>query len=134
MKKLIEVQKKLLPDLLETMRKRYSVLNVVRMHEPIGRRSLASALFMTERVLRSEVSFLKDQGLLTIQTSGMSLTTEGHDILVELSEMMKELSGLHVLESGLKEMLNLSEVIVVPGDSDQELWLKTIWGKRLLIE
>lgn len=129
MKNLIDVQKKLLPDLLETMRKRYNVLNVVRIHEPIGRRSLASTLNMTERVLRSEVSFLKDQGLLSIQTAGMSLTTEGHDILVELSEMMKELSGLHVLESELKEMLNLSEVIVVPGDSDQDTWIKNDMGK-----
>lgn len=129
MKNLLDVQKKLLPDLLDTMRKRYNVLNVVRIHEPIGRRSLASTLNMTERVLRSEVSFLKDQGLLTIQTSGMSLTSEGHDILVELSEMMKELSGLHVLESDLKEMLNLSEVIVVPGDSDQDLWVKNDMGK-----
>jgi central glycolytic genes regulator len=129
MKELISIQQKLLPDLIEVMRKRYSILSVVRSHEPIGRRSLAANLNLTERVLRSEVTFLRDQGLLHIGTAGMALTDEGSDTLARLSEMMKELSGLRVLETDLKEILNLSEVIVVPGDSDSDPWVKTELGK-----
>ncbi|MDM5200602.1 sugar-binding domain-containing protein [Fictibacillus enclensis] len=129
MNDLIEVQKKLLPDLLEVMTKRYSILKIVRFHEPIGRRNLAVNLNMTERVLRSEVNFLKDQGLLSILPGGMSLTQEGLSVLERLEVLINELSGLRVLEMRLRENLSLSEVIIVPGDSDKEPWIKNEMGK-----
>lgn len=133
MNDLIEIQKKLLPDLLEVMRKRYSILKIVRFHEPIGRRSLAINLNMTERVLRAEVSFLKDQGLLSILPGGMSLTPDGLDVLERLEVLMNELAGLRVLEMKLRENLNLSEVIIVPGDSDEDPWIKSEMGKAAVM-
>ena len=41
MKTVIKIQKKLLPDLLETMQKRYQILQFIGSMEPVGRRSLA---------------------------------------------------------------------------------------------
>jgi central glycolytic genes regulator len=126
---LLDVQRKLLPDLLDVMRSRYRILQSVHFLQPIGRRSLSGHLGITERVLRSEVELLSEQGLLHITSSGMVVTDEGNIVLVQLEEIMKEVSGLTVLERRIKETLNLAEVIVVPGDSDHDPMAKKELGK-----
>lgn len=129
MKSLIEVQKKLLPDLLQVMQKRYQILQYIRLMQPIGRRSLSTSLGLSERVLRNEVKFLKDQNLVEIHTSGMTLTKDGKALLSVLEEMMKDVLGLTLLENTLKEKFNLNRVIVVSGDSDQSPWVKKEMGR-----
>ncbi|MFS0863976.1 sugar-binding transcriptional regulator [Fredinandcohnia sp. 179-A 10B2 NHS] len=129
MRSIIEVQQKLLPDLLEVMQKRHEILKYIRLMEPIGRRSLSTSLGHSERVLRAEVQFLKEQKLVDFSTSGMTLTKEGKKLLVELEEIMKEVLGLRVLETKLKEKLNVKGVIVVPGDSDVFPWVKKEIGR-----
>ncbi|EIT87040.1 protein with sigma factor-related N-terminal domain [Fictibacillus macauensis ZFHKF-1] len=133
MNDLIEIQKKLLPDLLDVMRKRYSILKIVRFHEPIGRRNLSTFVNLTERVLRAEVTFLKDQGLLSILPGGMSLTPDGISVLDRLEVLMNELAGLRVLETKVRESLQLSEVIIVPGNSDEDPWVKNELGKAAVM-
>ena len=71
MKKVIDIQKKLLPDLLTIIQKRFHILRYIGAMEPVGRRNLASSLGLTERVLRSEVDFLKQQKLLYSTSAGM---------------------------------------------------------------
>ena len=66
MQTVIEVQKKLLPDLLAIMQKRYHILQYISTMEPVGRRNCCN-LGLTERVLRSEVEFLKEQNLFKSQ-------------------------------------------------------------------
>jgi central glycolytic genes regulator len=129
MRSIIEVQQKLLPDLLEVMQKRHEILKYIRLMEPIGRRSLSTSLGHSERVLRAEVQFLKEQKLVDFSTSGMTLTKEGKKLLVELEEIMKEVLGLRVLETKLQEKLNVKGVIVVPGDSDVFPWVKKEIGR-----
>jgi central glycolytic genes regulator len=129
MNQLIHAQKKLLPDLLQIMQKRYEILQYIRLTEPIGRRSLASSLGISERILRAEVQFLKDQNLIDIKPSGMSLTTEGSSLLLILEETMKDVSGLTRLEIKLKGRLNLENVIIVSGNSDQSPWVKKEMGR-----
>ncbi|MDX8360642.1 MULTISPECIES: sugar-binding domain-containing protein [Bacillaceae] len=129
MRSLIEVQQKLLPNLLEVMQRRYQVLQYVRLMQPIGRRSLSLSLGMSERVLRAEVQFLKDQDLLSVQASGMTITKDGVYVLRQLEEMMKEISGLKLLEEKVKKKLGLQEVIVVSGDSDQSAWVQKEMGR-----
>jgi central glycolytic genes regulator len=129
MHSLIQAQQKLLPDLLSVMQKRYQILQYIRLMQPIGRRNLAVSLGLTERVLRSEVTFLKDQNLLDVYPSGMTLTDEGERLLSQLEEVMKEVSGQRLLETTLKEVFSLSEAIVVSGDSDQSPWVKKEMGR-----
>ncbi|MFC0274630.1 sugar-binding transcriptional regulator [Metabacillus herbersteinensis] len=129
MSSLIEVQKKLLPDLLLVMQKRYEILQYIRLMQPIGRRSLSTSLGISERILRNEVQFLKDQNLIDIHTSGMTLTKDGSSLLKALEEMMKDVLGLSLLETTLKERFNLNKVIVVSGDSDQSPWVKKEMGR-----
>lgn len=129
MHSLIDIQKKLLPDLLDIMQKRYQILQYIRLMQPIGRRSLSTSLGLTERTLRSEVEFLKEHGLIDSTSSGMLTTEEGLNVLTDLEDMMKDLSGLTVLEKRIKEMLGLKEVIVIPGDSDRVSWVKQEMGR-----
>ncbi|MTH53797.1 hypothetical protein GKZ89_10310 [Bacillus mangrovi] len=129
MREMIEVQKKLVPDLLQLMQKRYQILQYIRLMQPIGRRSLAISLSISERILRAEVQFLKDQNLIAIETSGMTLTEDGSVLLKALEEMMKDVLGLRLMENKLRERLKLKNVIIVSGDSDESEWVKQEMGR-----
>jgi central glycolytic genes regulator len=129
MQSFIDIQKRLLPDLLQVLQKRYSILRYIGFTQPVGRRSLAVSLGFTERVLRSEVDFLKDQNLIFINKVGMSLTSEGKNLLEDLEGLMRELKGIDVMELELKHRLGIKKVVIVPGDSDQSEIVKTELGK-----
>lgn len=123
------LQKKLIPDLLNIMQQRYFILQAVENFEPIGRRSLAGHLNMTERLVRSEVDFLHNQGLLDVTSKGMYISKEGKLVLEQLSDMMREIVGLSVLEKQIREKLKVRNVIIVPGNSDEYEWVKQEMGK-----
>lgn len=126
---LIRIQQQLLPDVLQVMRKRYEILRHIKLMQPVGRRSLSSVLSLTERVLRSEVEFLRNQGLVQVASIGMSLTDQGSNLLIQMEPIIKEAFGLAKLENDLKDYLNIKEVVIVPGDSDQTEWVKREIGR-----
>ncbi len=129
MKNLLTIQNKLLPDLIEVMQKRYQILRYICFMQPVGRRSLALSLDMTERVVRGEVEFLRAQNLIETHTSGMTMTEQGLQLLEQLEVVMRELSGIDTLEKQLQNELSVNEVIVVPGNSDISPWVKSELGK-----
>ncbi|CEE02701.1 Central glycolytic genes regulator [Caldibacillus thermoamylovorans] len=129
MKSIINVQKRLIPDLVEIMQKRYRILRYIEIMQPVGRRSLSQSLQITERVLRSETDFLKDQDLIAISTSGMRLTEEGKIILDQLEPIMKEFSSAPELEKQLAAALNLQSCNVVSGNADESDWVKSELGR-----
>jgi len=124
----IEIQKRLLPDLLTVMQKRYYILQYIKNMQPVGRRSLAVSLGLTERVLRSEVEFLKDQQLIHISNIGMTVTLIGEEVLESLSSVMREVTGINEMEQLLQKKLGISRVIIVAGDSDHSPWVKKELG------
>ena len=125
----LEVQKKLVPDLLQIMQKRYEILRSIWLSGLVGRRTLAQALGLTERVLRSEVEFLKKQNLIDIRPTGMVITEEGKKILLEMEDMMREISGINQMEKRIKEHFQLQAVYIVPGNSDHSPWVKKEMGR-----
>ncbi|HJV16779.1 MAG TPA: sugar-binding domain-containing protein [Bacillales bacterium] len=129
----IDIQRKLLPDLLQVMQKRYSILRNIGFMQPVGRRSLSVTLGITERILRSEVDFLKEQNLITSNNIGMSLTMEGKNLLEDLEGMMREIKGIDVMEMELKHRLGIQRVVIVPGDSEKTLMVKSELGKASAI-
>ena len=133
MQSLIDIQKRLLPDLLQVLHKRYSILRHIGFMQPVGRRSLAASLGYTERVLRSEVDFLKEQNLISINNMGMSLTSEGKNLLEDLEGLIRELIGIDVMELELKHRLEIRKVVIVPGNSDESLMVKDDLGKASAI-
>lgn len=129
MKVLIDLQEKLFPDLLEVMQRRYKILQYIQLMEPIGRRSLAETMEMTERVVRGEIDFLSKHSFISITAKGMHLTDSGYEILDKLSTFMNEVSDFSMLEKQLEDKLNLDKVIVIPGNSDDHDWVKQELGK-----
>jgi len=133
MQSFIDIQKRLLPDLLQVLQKRYNILRNIGFMQPVGRRSLAVSLGFTERILRSEVDFLKEQNLIYANNVGMSLTAEGKNLLEDLEGLMRELKGIDVMELQLKHRLGIKKVIIVPGDSDESPMVKGELGKACAI-
>src|SRR5699024_7737252 len=73
--------------------------------------------------------FLHDQNLLEVTKKGMFITSKGTLLLDKMSEFMKMIEGLSVLEKQLGEILSLENVIIVPGNSDQDDSVKLEMGK-----
>ncbi|MFC7064085.1 sugar-binding transcriptional regulator [Halobacillus seohaensis] len=129
MRTLIDLQKRLFPDVLEIMQRRYQLLHYIQLMQPVGRRTLSDNIELAERTVRSEVDFLNKIGAIEITSRGMHLTYEGQNILEQLAEFIKEVTGIKVLEEQLREKLKLDYVVVVPGDSDELDWVKHEMGK-----
>lgn len=129
MRTILEVQKQLLPDLMDILKKRYTILQQIMLSDVIGRRTLANSMQMTERVLRAETDLLKAQGLIEIDSAGMKISEAGYDLLQQLEPVAKELFGLSELEERIKQAYGLQKVVVVPGDSDVSPFAKGNWAE-----
>lgn len=112
MKNIIEVQKKIIPQAIELMEKRYAVLRQIAISQPIGRRMLANVLNLSERTTRTEVDFLKSQKMIDISVSGMTLTEEGKEVLESLELVMGEVMGISDLEIKLRDLLGIKHVAI----------------------
>lgn len=120
MQKILKLQKQIVPELVDTLEKRYTILRTIHYNAPIGRRMLATKLNLGERIVRTEVNFLKEQNLIEISTPGMTVTSEGITVLEGLKGFIHELKGLSKLEQKVKELLNIRKVIVIPGSVRQD--------------
>lgn len=134
MKNLVEIQKKIVPDILKVMEKRYIVLREISLNEPVGRRILSSKLGISERIIRSEVEFLKNSSFIDSSSSGMKLTQEGKKILTSLKDFINEIRGIKEVEQRLKKLLNIKKVIIIQGDSDEDFSITKELGKAASID
>ncbi|MBS4537771.1 sugar-binding transcriptional regulator [Clostridium sp. D2Q-11] len=130
MNDIINLQKKIIPEMIEILDKRYNILRTIYHNKPIGRRTLASYMDLGERAIRTEVNILKKQGLLEIQSMGMNVTEEGIQVIEELKGFIYQLKGLSNLEDKLKELLNLKNIFVVPGNFDKDEYILSDIGKE----
>ncbi|MBS4208425.1 sugar-binding domain-containing protein [Bacillus sp. FJAT-50079] len=126
---ILKIQSKIVPDMLVIMQKRYQILRSIFLAQPVGRRTLAEMLGMTERTLRSEVEFFKTQQLIHVKAAGMTITKKGTILLHDLDDMMREIFGIKQLEQNLIEYLAITDVVIVPGDSDETPLVKEELGK-----
>jgi central glycolytic genes regulator len=129
MEDILKLQQKLMPELLEVLKIRYDILRNIKYNQPIGRRLLASTVNLSERVVRSETNFLKEQNLIDVNTLGMWVTNEGEEVLKGLKLFVREVNGLYGLETKLKEGLNIKDVIIIPGDINKDNSLLSEIGK-----
>lgn len=129
MRNLLDIQKQLLPDLMETLKRRYTILHQIMLSDIIGRRTLAASLDMTERVLRAETDLLKSQGLIEIESVGMRISAAGRRLLDLLEPVVKSLFGLDELEEKIRATYGLDKVIVVPGDCESSPFTKRELGR-----
>lgn len=129
MQELIRLQNKIVPEITELIERRYSILKSIYYRQPVGRRTISEELKIGERIVRSEVNFLKDQSLIHINAEGMSTTKQGEEIIDKLNKFIFELKGLSDVENKIKEKIGLSNVIIVPGDMDSDSLVSTDLGR-----
>ncbi|TCK98544.1 central glycolytic genes regulator [Natranaerovirga hydrolytica] len=127
--KLLNALKKIIPNEIEILHKRYDILSLIKKNQPIGRRSLAKALNSTEKIIRNEIEFLKSIGYVEASSSGMHITKEGDFVLHDIEGIIYSLNDLYELELQVKQILNCEKVIVVLGDTDQDKKVKEDIGK-----
>lgn len=119
MNDLINIQKKLIPQVIELMERRYLILRQISLTEPIGRRTLSNMLEISERIIRSETEVLKEQNLINVAVSGMTVTQDGLELLDQLKDIMNEVMGLSKLQNRVKEKLGIKKVIIIPGNYEK---------------
>ncbi|MEG0308214.1 MAG: sugar-binding domain-containing protein [Clostridium sp.] len=129
MKELLKLQQQVVPDLLKVLDVRYTILRNIKYREPIGRRLLSSVVDLSERIIRSETNFLKDQGLIEITAAGMCITENGENVYRGLKDMMREVKGLNFIEEELKSALKIKNVVVVNGNVNSDMSLRSQLGK-----
>lgn len=129
MKEILKMEQRIVPELVKLLEKRYNILRTIYYNQPVGRRVLANNLGVGERIVRTEINFLKTQGFIEINTPGMTVTTEGEEIINKLKDFIHELRGLSEVEKFIKDKLGLKNIIVVPGDCDENTTVLNEIGK-----
>lgn len=118
MNRIMELQRKLVPEAMDLLERRFVILRLISREEPLGRRTLAQRTGLTERVVRAETDFLKSRDFIDILPRGMIMTPAGTEILQAFQEILKEFLGLEELAEVLRQRYHFKKVIVVPGNSD----------------
>lgn len=118
MENLVRLQRKIAPELIKAVEERYHILRHIQYLQPVGRRALATVMDSGERVVRAQVDFLKNAGLVDFSPMGMTITQDGKDILTDLADYIRLLHGLTALEQELASRLGLGQVVIIPGDCD----------------
>lgn len=126
---ILELLKKITPEIIEIIGKRYLILRSISYNQPIGRRTLSAELGFKERTIRDEVSLLKNQGLLNIDLMGMYITDEGKKTLESLHSIYSNLKGIPKLEESLQAILGIRNIIIVPGNSAENSMVLKDMGK-----
>lgn len=132
MKALLDIQRKLYPEIIDVMQHRYKVLQTIQLYAPLGRRMVAEKLDETERIVRKEIEFLQEKQFIQVTSKGMYLTDEGKRLFEQLQPIMDELMGIKNLEKQLQNMLNINRVIVTSGNSDDNDSVKQTMGKACM--
>lgn len=114
MENLLDIQRKVVPEALVLLEKRYSILKEIYLTGIIGRRMLASRMNLSERIVRGEIEFLKDEGLVSIQPSGMEITDAGIQVVEQLGDYIVQIRGLSNLQDLLQAKLGIKKVIIAP--------------------
>ncbi len=124
---IIEIQKKIVPEMFDVFLRRYEILNIIQSNEPIGRRKIASVLGIGEKVIRNEINDLKDHKLVNILNQGMYISDEGIDVLKKSAEIIHLIKGHSDDEIQLADKLGIKKVIIasVSTQNDQLIMQET---------
>ncbi|WP_434121677.1 sugar-binding transcriptional regulator [Salinicoccus roseus] len=132
--KLLDIQKRIAPEVVLELQKRSSILKQIEAHQPIGRRTLSRKLNMTERVLRKEVDSLYALGLIDIDKKGISISQSGIEVLRDLSPYMTTLDRRTDLARRLRDKYGLQDFFIIRGDADESPELQQELAKLMAEE
>ncbi len=110
----------IVPESRELLQRRLEILNLVKIKGIVGRKLISQDLEISERQIRNEAYILADLGLITQNSTGLSITQKGIELLRDFSSFLESFDSLKMLEVRLKEILKIKDVVVIKNGSDQE--------------
>lgn len=132
MDKFIHIQQTLFPDYISEMEKRYTILNLIDLLGPIGRRAIMETSHLPERSVRNEIDFLQKQSFITVTSRGMKITKEGKQVVSSFAPYMNQFAGLSSLERKISKISGIDDVIIVRGNSDDDTHVKQELGRTVV--
>lgn len=117
---LFEVSRKLIPEIDTLLKKRFRILQAIYVASPVGRRTLAELLNVTEREIRNETALLHEQRLIEIGQKGMICTQQGYEVIEQLKQLYHEMSGLALKEQQIAKTFGIDKVLIIPGSFQEE--------------
>ncbi|WP_422446058.1 sugar-binding transcriptional regulator [Thermoanaerobacterium sp. DL9XJH110] len=130
MEDVVELLKKIAPETVQAIEDRYTILRNIYFNQPIGRRALSAILSWSERSLRTEVKRLEELGLIEVDAKGMKVSSTGENLISGLEGFFFYLKGLKTVEENIKQRFHCGNVIIVPGNSDEDETIKKQLGKE----
>lgn len=113
----VTISRLVAPEAVEVLEERYLLLKHISFSQPIGRRALAADVNLSERIVRSQVEVMKDNGLLEFTSQGMVLTSLGSEVLPELAKQLYVFNRTNELASDIAKSLRIEAVHIVDGNS-----------------
>ncbi len=107
----------LLPEFKELFLIRYDILKQIKESNLIGRRQISKKLSLQERKVRNEVDNLVNLDLVVQYNNGVSITQKGNELINTLYDVYMKLDDLNILSNKLKNILDISEVMVLNSKS-----------------
>ena len=104
--------KRIAADQVEEISRRAVLLERIDAIGPVGRRTLAASMQLSEREVRAAAEALREEGLITLGAAGMKLAPAGIKILPEVRRLCRSFSGLHELEAALKKLLPVKNLSI----------------------
>ncbi|MFS0688738.1 sugar-binding domain-containing protein [Sporosarcina sp. 179-K 8C2 HS] len=132
--KIIEAQRKLVPEMMELLHQRYKVLKFIEVAGPIGRRPLGQMADISERECRNLLETMRAEGLIRVAKEGATITNEGAAVLDSLGPTIDEWTGQGLVARKLGSLLGIQYVKIVPGDCDENPAVKSLMGKEAAAE
>lgn len=129
----LNFQKVIVPEADILMKRRYNILRLILLNEPIGRRSISAKLEIGERTVRSDLDFLKSIGLVRIDSAGVYIKLKGIYALNSLRSYVYPYSEFQDMKIDLKNKLKYKEIIIIPGDIDKTPDQKSYLGLETAI-
>ena len=108
----LQMMKKIAPDEITALVRKYHILRAISLLEPVGRRTISLSLDFSERTVRNETEKLHIQQLIDVSREGMRVTEEGKKILTNIEPFVKYMDGITVLEKKLAHLLDIKEAYI----------------------
>ena len=108
----LQMMKKIAPEEMTALVRRYRILRAIRLLEPVGRRTISLSLDFSERTVRNETEKLHAQQLISVSREGMNVTEEGEKILTDMEPFIKHIDGITAFEKKLTQLLNITETYI----------------------
>lgn len=107
------------PDISATFTQRLLILQTLKeFSRPVGRRTLAKAVDLSERQLRTVIDIMRENRLVNVSNLGIELSEYGEQLLLQIDFHWDEAKRLADKQEQLKQMLGIERCDIVPGDAD----------------